>query len=684
MIAAGTVPAEAQQGGGPQSVAPLAEKLIDAVVNISTTPDREGAGGRAAAQGAEGRRRSRSSSTTSSTARAASSPPDRKVSSLGSGFVVDGKEGLVVTNNHVIEGADEIIVNFHDGTKLKVDKVLGKDTKTDLALLKVTPKKPLPAVHFGSSAKMKVGDWVMAIGNPFGLGGSVTVGIISAKQRDINSGPYDDYLQTDAAINKGNSGGPLFNMDGEVIGVNTAIISPTGGSIGIGFAVPSDTATCRHRSAEAVRRDAPRLARRQDPVRHRRSRRDARRARRTPARWWPSVTPDSPAAKAGIQDGDVILKFDGKDVTSMRGLPRLVAQTPIGKDVDVELLRKGQRTTLKVAVGRLAEEDEPVKATAKDVSQGKGKGQGPRQGSDTLDAARVAPDRPGAGPAQRRAAHEARHRRKDMKGVIVLEVDPDEPGREKGVKVGDVIVEAAQEASPSLDDVVQEHRKGEESRPQGRPAAHRGRQGRHALRRGAADLNGHSRKFRRGFQAAPCPCPALTPRQSQALNLRPGALNSGHALPINDPGSPRCPATTCSRPSPTAIAPVHRDGHKFVAIGARVWRSCSSCCGRRWPGSARAGHRSGSPTSSATLTASRRCAMGWSSPPADGRVSMPSSTCARRPSSASATTERLRISIFLSVLIVHINRAPVAGKIIRSVYVPGAFLNAAARQGERG
>ena len=165
----------------------------------------------------------------------------RKVSSLGSGFVID-PSGLVVTNNHVIEGADEIIINFTDGTKLKVTKILGHDPKTDLALLKVEPKKPLKAVTFGDSSKMRVGDWVMAIGNPFGLGGSVTVGIISATKRDINAGPYDDFLQTDAAINRGNSGGPLFNMDGHVIGVNTAIISPTGGSIGIGFAVPSNSA----------------------------------------------------------------------------------------------------------------------------------------------------------------------------------------------------------------------------------------------------------------------------------------------------------------------------------------------------------------------------------------------------------------------------------------------------------
>ena len=165
----------------------------------------------------------------------------RKVSSLGSGFVID-PSGLIVTNNHVIEGADEIIINFTDGTKLKVSKILGHDPKTDLALLKVEPKEPLKAASFGDSSKMRVGDWVMAIGNPFGLGGTVTVGIISATKRDINSGPYDDFLQTDAAINRGNSGGPLFNMDGEVIGVNTAIISPTGGSIGIGFAVPSNSA----------------------------------------------------------------------------------------------------------------------------------------------------------------------------------------------------------------------------------------------------------------------------------------------------------------------------------------------------------------------------------------------------------------------------------------------------------
>jgi serine protease Do len=197
-------PATAQRIG-PQTVAPLAEKLSDAVVNISTSQTVKGPQGVPLPKVPKGspfedffedffKRRG------------GQTPSERKVSSLGSGFVVDGKEGIVVTNNHVIDGADEIVVNFHDGSKLKVDKVLGRDSKTDLAVLKVSPRRPLAEVKFGSSAGMRVGDWVMAIGNPFGLGGSVTVGIISAKQRYINSGPYDDFLQTDAAINKGKIG----------------------------------------------------------------------------------------------------------------------------------------------------------------------------------------------------------------------------------------------------------------------------------------------------------------------------------------------------------------------------------------------------------------------------------------------------------------------------------------------
>jgi serine protease Do len=292
----------------------------------------------------------------------------------------------------------------------------------------------------------------MAIGNPFGLGGSVTVGIISAKQRDINSGPYDDYLQTDAAINKGNSGGPLFNMDGEVIGVNTAIISPTGGSIGIGFAVPSDTAmvvidqlrqfgeTRRGWLGVKIQTITEEIA-------------EASGVKENTGALVASVTPGSPAAKAGIQDGDVILKFDGKDVSSMRGLPRIVAQTPIGKDVDVEILRKGQRVTLKVAVGRL-EEDEPVKASTKQSPKGKGKGKdrdkdGGKSGSTgrpSLIGLVLAPLND-----ELREKHSIG---KGVKGVVVLEVDPASPAAEKGVKVGDVIVEVAQETVASLDDIA--------------------------------------------------------------------------------------------------------------------------------------------------------------------------------------------------------------------------------------
>jgi serine protease Do len=444
-------PAVAQTHQGPASVAPLAEKLIDAVVNISTSQTVKGPEGAPLPRVPKGAPFEEFFEDFFNR-KGGKSPSDRKVSSLGSGFVVDGKEGLVVTNNHVIEGADEIIINFNDGTKLKVEKVLGKDTKTDLALLKVTPKKPLPSVLFGSSDKLKVGDWVMAIGNPFGLGGSVTVGIISAKQRDINSGPYDDYLQTDASINKGNSGGPLFNMDGEVIGVNTAIISPSGGSIGIGFSVPSDTATVvvdQLRQFGETRRGW--LGVKIQSITEDLA--EAYGVKENTGALVSTVTPESPAAKGGIQDGDVILKFDGKDVTTMRGLPRIVAQTPIGKDVDVELLRKGQRTTLKVAVGRLAEEDEPVKASAKEAPKNKGKSK--EKDKDKSGSSTSRPSLIGLVLAPINDELRTKFNLgKDIKGIVVLEIDPASPAAEKGVKVGDVIVEVAQDAVTSLDDIT--------------------------------------------------------------------------------------------------------------------------------------------------------------------------------------------------------------------------------------
>jgi serine protease Do len=435
---------------GPASVAPVAEKLLDAVVNISTNQTLKGAEGAPLPKVPKGAPFEEFFEDFFNR-KGGKAPGDRKVSAQGSGFVIDGKEGLIVTNNHVIDGADEIIINFADGSKLKVEKVLGKDSKTDLALLKVNPKRPLAQVPFGSSGRMKVGDWVMAIGNPFGLGGSVSVGIISAKQRDINTGPYDDYLQTDAAINKGNSGGPLFNMDGEVIGVNTAIISPTGGSIGIGFAVPSDAAvvvldqlrqfgeTRRGWLGVNVQSITDDLA-------------EAYGLKENTGALVSSVAPDGPAAKAGIQDGDVIVKFDGKDVTTMRGLPRLVSQTQIGKEVDVEVLRKGQRRTVRVAIGRLNEDTKAQPKTGKRPnSKSKGKGKEKDSGA-----------RPPAGQSliglvlapltdELRTKHGLGA---NTKGVVVVDVDPVSPAAERQVKVGDVIVEVAQEAVTSVDDIV--------------------------------------------------------------------------------------------------------------------------------------------------------------------------------------------------------------------------------------
>jgi serine protease Do len=375
LLAALAVPTLAQGRQGPPSVAPVAEKLIDAVVNISTKQTMKGAEGAPLPKVPKGAPFEEFFDDFFD--KKGGKSPDRKVTAQGSGFVIDGKEGLIVTNNHVIDGADEIVINFNDGSKLIVEKILGKDSKTDLALLKVTPKRPLPQVAFGSSSALKVGDWVMAIGNPFGLGGSVSVGIISAKQRDINTGPYDDFLQTDAAINRGNSGGPLFNMDGEVIGVNTAIISPSGGSIGIGFAVPSDSAVVvldQLRQFGETRRGwlGVNVQSVTEDLAETYGIREGTGARVA------SVAADGPAARAGILQDDVIVRFDGKDVTSMRGLPRLVSQTQIGKEVEVEVSRKGQRRTFRVTIGRLAEDIKPttkagVRVPPKSRSKGKEK-----------------------------------------------------------------------------------------------------------------------------------------------------------------------------------------------------------------------------------------------------------------------------------------------------------------------
>ncbi len=279
-FAAGVTTEPAYARSAPDSFADLAAKLLPAVVNISSTQTAQARAGAPGGPGAgpeiplfppgspfeqffkDFMNRNR---PPGGGGHGDNSPaPDRRMQSLGSGFIIDAS-GLVVTNNHVIDGADEITVTLQDNTSLKA-KVLGRDESGDIALLQVKSDKPLPAVQFGDSDVERVGDWVLAIGNPFGLGGTVTAGIVSARGRDIRQGPYDDFIQTDAAINRGNSGGPLFNMDGQVIGMNTAIYSPSGGSIGIGFSIPANMVKGGRRAVEGLRPSASRLARRADPA----------------------------------------------------------------------------------------------------------------------------------------------------------------------------------------------------------------------------------------------------------------------------------------------------------------------------------------------------------------------------------------------------------------------------------
>jgi serine protease Do len=363
----------------------------------------------------------------------------RRATSLGSGFIID-PSGLVVTNNHVIADADEITVILHDDTNLKAE-VVGKDTKTDLALLRVKSDKPLTAVKFGDSDAAKVGNWVLAIGNPFGLGGTVTAGIVSARQRDINAGPYDDFLQTDASINRGNSGGPMFNMDGEVIGINTAIYSPSGGSIGIGFAIPSALAKPvieQLRQYGKARRGwlGVRIQQVTDEIA------ESLGLDKPHGALIASVSEKGPAQVAGVQPGDVVLKFDGKEVPDMRRLPRIVAETPIDRTVPIVVWRKRKEMSFDVKVGELTE-TEPQQAALTP-----GQPPAPPSGETVkalgLSLSAVTPDL-----KQRFSLGD------DVNGVVVTEIANDSPASEKGVRAGDVIVEAAQEEVKSPQQLAQ-------------------------------------------------------------------------------------------------------------------------------------------------------------------------------------------------------------------------------------
>jgi serine protease Do len=361
----------------------------------------------------------------------------RKTNSLGSGFIVD-PSGVVVTNNHVIADADEINVIMNDGTKIKAELV-GVDKKTDIAVLKFKPVKPLIAVKFGDSDKLRLGEWVIAIGNPFSLGGSVTAGIVSARNRDISQGPYDNYIQTDASINRGNSGGPLFNLEGDVVGVNTLIISPTGGSIGLGFAVPSKTVAGvvdQLRQFGELRRGwlGVRIQQVTDEIAESLNIKPARGALVA------GVDDKGPAKPAGIEPGDVVVKFDGKDVKDPKDLSRVVADTAVGKEVDVVIIRKGNEETRKVTLGRLEDNEKAQQASAKAKEDPVEKPV--TQKALGLDLATLSKDL--------RSKYKIKE---SVKGVVVTGVDGTSDAAEKRLSAGDVIVEVAQEAVSNAADI---------------------------------------------------------------------------------------------------------------------------------------------------------------------------------------------------------------------------------------
>jgi serine protease Do len=427
------------------SFRPLARQLLPAVVNISTTqnPQARAGGNRPDApempQAPPGSpfeeffrdffNRNRPGQGPQGQGPQGQGPDQRaprRAQSLGSGFIID-TSGIVVTNNHVIEGADEINVILQDNTSIRA-RLVGTDPRTDIAVLRIETDKPLTAVPWGNSDEAQVGDWVMAIGNPFGLGGTVTVGIVSARGRDIRQGLYDDFIQTDAAINRGNSGGPLFNMDGQVVGINTAIYSPTGGSIGIGFSIPSNLA----RNVVAQLADGGRVRRGWLGVNIQQVTDEIAQSLDLPGGGRGALVAraqeDGPAAKSGIRNGDVILRFNGQDVREMRTLPRIVGETPVGRQVPVVVWRDGKEQTIQVTLGELPND--------------------PQQAAATPGPAARPTELAGLGLQVQGITPELRERfrlKPEQRGVVVVEVAPGSPAAEREIRAGDVIVEVQQE-----------------------------------------------------------------------------------------------------------------------------------------------------------------------------------------------------------------------------------------------
>jgi serine protease Do len=411
----------------PESFADLADKVSPAVVNITTSTTVAASTGPQpiVPEGSPFEDFFRDFMD-----RGEGAPGPRRSQALGSGFVIS-QDGFIVTNNHVIAGADEILVEFYEGGELPAE-VIGTDPNTDLALLKVESDEPLAFVPWGDSEVARVGDWVVAMGNPLGQGFSVSSGIISARGRAL-SGSYDDYIQTDAAINRGNSGGPLFNMDGEVIGVNTAILSPNGGSIGIGFAMSSRVAEgviAQLQEYGETRRGwlGVRIQDVTEDLAEGLGLEEARGALVTDV-------PEGPAADAGMQSGDVIVAFEGADVQDTRDLVRRVGNTEIGKTVDIVVFRNGETETLAVTLGRRedAERAVPASVEATEPIEGEALGLTVSEMTDEL--------REQLGLAT------------DAGGLVVTDVAGDSEAYEKGVRAGDVITEAGQQPVATVGDL---------------------------------------------------------------------------------------------------------------------------------------------------------------------------------------------------------------------------------------
>ncbi len=419
----------------PDSFADLVEKLSPAVVNISTTQRVENQMSRRGPMDSPFDEFFREFFGGEGPGGMMPGNPQREVRSLGSGFVID-PSGIIVTNNHVVGEATGIQVTFVDGLTLEAE-VVGVDPATDVAVIKVEHDEPLPHVEFGNSDVTRVGDWVMAIGNPFGLGGSVSAGIVSARNRDIRAGRYDDFIQTDAAINRGNSGGPLFNMDGKVVGINTVILTPTGGSVGVGFAISSalaESVVDQLQEYGEARRGwlGVQIQNVSEEIAESFGLKEPKGALVA------GVSTDSPASKAQIQVGDVIQSFNGKPVESPRELSRIVAQTDIGKTVPVKIWRDGRERTLRVAVGQL---DEDVLA------------QTPFGNSEPQRTNETELSDLGMTLGQLTAAARERYGLDDdAKGVLVLAVEADSPAAGR-VRRGDVIVEVGQRKVTSPDDL---------------------------------------------------------------------------------------------------------------------------------------------------------------------------------------------------------------------------------------